>query len=1523
MNVVNKPDSLSLTGNINPIVVATTKELTFVLKKGSEQILSQSFNPGTSGSVTIKIGDILNNQLGFTLKEATSYYLQNSIFATFTATLTDSDGSTDITFVAVRCGVNQLGDTPSEFLKYNFLTWQPTVKKVTYYTPEYLSYYAVVPGKLQIKATYQDATSETKTIVSMDAGTAVTVPLQYGTVYGIFGKLPAFYDVWYEDASGNVLSYVQRYVADNAKSENEQWILFTNSLGGVDTFRAYGEEEFTGEHTHNLVEIDDTNEEYRVDTVSKHKKYTGHLTKYERRWMQDFFPSLNKFIYSNGEARKIVIIESEDTYNDLDQAGGFSFTYKYTETDAYLNLQRNTQLPKDINIDVPDLANFTLPPRLLEFPTLSGSEGVLFPAQKTYADKWGKISLDDIIQFTIDSLLVSDIAKKWTATSNSSHSHENKSVLDTITKELIDKWNSTNGNSHSHDNKSFLDQIDQNLSTKDSPTFESLKIGTGVIKWDSTHKSFYIEQTDGTTANFYATGGVSSYGAASGSGSGSGIDEATLWSIMGNTGTQQIAANHLATALSPYVTQSAMSAALINYAPINHGHVWGDITDRPASLPASDVYAWAKAITKPNYSFLEITDKPSTLGGYGITDAAAKSHSHVWADITDRPTKLGQFTNDIISAWALAASKPSYSYAEISGTPDLSSLHTHSNKDLLDAINQNLSSTGRPIFSKITIGAISLAFDSANNSLYVQKSDGTSANFYATGGVSSYGAGASSGSGSGIDETTLWSIMGNTGTQQIAANHLATALSLYITQTSLSATLANYAPLVHGHVWGDITDRPSSLPASDVYAWAKAATKPSYSYSEITDKPTSLPASDVYAWAKAATKPSYAFSEITDKPSTLGGYGITDAASAASLANYLPLAGGIMTGPLIIQPNQRQIIFRPQSSWYGSLGYDTTGGECFGIMFQNVVTKFKVKAGYDSSTFAGGGAYTNMYDADLEIGAGYGKIAGYTIWHAGNDGSGSGLDADMLDGRHYYQYVYDIGGNYSGKIYDLPSKTVFSGSDLADAPVSGWVSGLTLALNWNDNHYQTYLVSSGGNRWFSGNYSNPIAWKEFAFLTDNVASATKLYTPRSFTIGNTAKSFDGTGNVSWSLSEIGAAAAIHSHTISQITDIGNASVNYAASASNADTLDGFHESSFLRYRGALLDGKNALSGVQTTGFYSSSTNYQTTWGDSLHIQGFSSWYNRLDFGTDGRIYFYQAINPDSTTGCMTYKGTLAYLSDNVASATKLQTARSIFGQSFDGTGDVNGDASIMGTLNIITGGDNKIILNNTDGEKYQRISYREGGTQYAEILCNSNGFFFYHSLSSSMYLNGYNIYHSGNSNISSTDWSCRDLYVYGPHGVVANNSFVNNIASGSVGGWARGYTWESSDLSTLIGGTYMYGTNLSPNWINIAFGGYDSTTGICILPNGNVGIGITSPAYKLHVSGTGYFSDSLNLAATMTAAGLITANGNVKAANYIEIGSTGIRIMYDSTNDCLKLIKSDGSAVNLLVTGGVTALATA
>lgn len=58
---------------------------------------------------------------------------------------------------------------------------------------------------------------------------------------------------------------------------------------------------------------------------------------------------------------------------------------------------------------------------------------------------------------------------------------------------------------------------------------------------------------------------------------------------------------------------------------------------------------------------------------------------------------------------------------------------------------------------------------------------------------------------------------------------------------SQSVKYATTAGSANSVAWGNVSGRPSSLPASDVYAWAKASSKPSYSWSEITSKPNILP----------------------------------------------------------------------------------------------------------------------------------------------------------------------------------------------------------------------------------------------------------------------------------------------------------------------------------------------------------------------------------------------------------------------------------------------------------------------------------------------------------------------------------------------------------------------------------------------------------------------------------------------------------------------------------------------------------
>lgn len=84
---------------------------------------------------------------------------------------------------------------------------------------------------------------------------------------------------------------------------------------------------------------------------------------------------------------------------------------------------------------------------------------------------------------------------------------------------------------------------------------------------------------------------------------------------------------------------------------------------------------------------------------------------------------------------------------------------------------------------------------------------------------------------------------------------------------------------------------PNGKAGSASFRALVAADIPSITKSKITDFPSSLPASDVYAWAKASSKPSYSWSEITSKPSTF--------TPASHTHAYIPLSGGTITGSII------------------------------------------------------------------------------------------------------------------------------------------------------------------------------------------------------------------------------------------------------------------------------------------------------------------------------------------------------------------------------------------------------------------------------------------------------------------------------------------------------------------------------------------------------------------------------------------------------------------------------------------------
>ena len=435
MDIILKPDSLSLTGSMNHFIISSTQEITFILKyaDSNEIIVQHTYTPNKAKRIEIDLENIITPLLSFQLQESTTIYRQPNIAREFLVNLIEDKTAAQESwqFTVLRAGIDNFADTASSWLKRNFLTWQPTVKPVTYYTPEFLSYYAVEDCVAKCRAYIEENGSYVQTDIelgNLSHGKVWTMPMQYGVIAGKLSKMPSYYDVWIEDAAGTRLTYIQRYYASDIRSEEEQWVLFENSLGGIDTFCAYGDAENTAKHTHNVAEIENDSEEYRVDTVREYKKNTGFLSKEERKWLLDFFPSLGKFLYTGNYVRRIVVTESDVSWQTKDLPSSYTFTYKYADARPYLNITRSEDAaPAMLDIKIPDVGSFTIAPRLVELERLPLSSGALFPVQSPYSDKWNITTAEAILEW-----FSREVTAAYKGDGAFGHRHDNMSVLNAL-----------------------------------------------------------------------------------------------------------------------------------------------------------------------------------------------------------------------------------------------------------------------------------------------------------------------------------------------------------------------------------------------------------------------------------------------------------------------------------------------------------------------------------------------------------------------------------------------------------------------------------------------------------------------------------------------------------------------------------------------------------------------------------------------------------------------------------------------------------------------------------------------------------------------------------------------------------------------------------------------------------------------------------------------------------------------------------------------------------------------------------
>ena len=158
---------------------------------------------------------------------------------------------------------------------------------------------------------------------------------------------------------------------------------------------------------------------------------------------------------------------------------------------------------------------------------------------------------------------------------------------------------------------------------------KGITIGDIKISYDETSGALSLTRVSGTrkAAGLYATGGLTAFGAGSAQGSGS---------ESGGTSYERL------DRWSDYTT--AKAAAVLS------AFLGNDLNERLKKLEGGALTSvdWSIIRNKPNeftpaahsHTFASLLNKPTTLQGYGITDAASISHTHAFSALTNKPTTV-------------------------------------------------------------------------------------------------------------------------------------------------------------------------------------------------------------------------------------------------------------------------------------------------------------------------------------------------------------------------------------------------------------------------------------------------------------------------------------------------------------------------------------------------------------------------------------------------------------------------------------------------------------------------------------------------------------------------------------------------------------------------------------------------------------------------------------------------------------------------------------------------------------------
>ena len=416
-----------------------------------------------------------------------------------------------------------------------------------------------------------------------------------------------------------------------------------------------------------------------------------------------------------------------------------------------------------------------------------------------------------------------------------------------------------------------------------------------------------------------------------------------------------------------------------------------------------------------------------------------------------------------------------------------------------------------------------------------------------------------------------------------------------------------------------------------------------------------------YTFASGNTKGAFTVTPSGGSAQTVPIYGLGSAAYTDA-STYLPLTGGIMTGPIKYNPGSKV-----------STPIVITDGDENGSMM--------VIGGTGGLTILGAGESANALGNLIATEDGFPIPA---------------TNSDTFD----YTAEHLILSTDNNMYFFTNCNTVANRKAVV----------LTKELNLHPDTTNTGNIGTSTYKW-AGMYATTF----HGALDGNASSATsagKWTTGRTLTIGSTGKSVDGSGNVSWTLAEIGAAAASHTHTKSQITDFPTSlknpsSLTVKGNGTTSFTYDGSATKTLNIKPGTGISVSSDTSGNITITNTSTNTDTKVTQNNSTADSSLRVLLSKSANDTNETNVSYKSnkITFNPSTGLLDIKGKVS-ISDSSYGCLELYRSGSNYFAGikfYNDTSESSGTKQLLGSLGM--GGESNTGLwrYNTDGSTKYKI----------------------------------------------------------------------------------------------------------------------------------------------------------------------------------------------------------------------------